>query len=89
MLAQSVAPADLPDFVLPGLHLLIDPGTLNSVLWLLTQPGLGTASGAARLTLGLPPGLTNVDFCEQVFVFDPAAPSSVAASNGLSQHIGG
>jgi hypothetical protein len=68
---------------------LIDPTALNSVLWFLPQPGLGTASGAARMTLALPPGLTNVDFCEQVFVLDPAAPSSVAASNGLSQHIGG
>jgi hypothetical protein len=88
-LAQSVARADIPDFALPGLHLLIDPTALNSVLWFLPQPGLGTASGAARMTLALPPGLTNVDFCEQVFVLDPAAPSSVAASNGLSQHIGG
>jgi hypothetical protein len=89
LLAVGFAPAQVPDFVLPGLNLLVDPGAMLTLFWTLTQPGNGMANGGSSSTLQLPPGLTNVDFYDQVFVLDPAAPSGVASSNGLRKHIGG
>ena len=89
LLAVGFAPAQLSNFLLPGLNVLVDPVALITLFWALPQPGLGIANGAAQLTLQLPPGLTNADFCDQVFVLDAAAPSGVASSNGLQTHIGG
>jgi hypothetical protein len=89
LLGISAARADLWDVPLPGLRLLVDPSQLLTVTLPLGQPGLGVANGSTGFSLLLPPGLAGVDFCDQAFVFDAAAPGGIACSNGLWKHIGG
>jgi hypothetical protein len=89
LLAFGFADAELPDFPLPGITCNVDPSALLTVTFMITQSGSGRAGAVSVLPIWLPPIVRGLDFCEQVFVLDPAGPGGVAASNGLAVHVGG
>jgi hypothetical protein len=89
LLAVGFRRADLPDFPLPGVRCLVDPSALLLMSFQVASSGQGRAASAVDLPVYLPPVTLGLDFAEQMFVLDPAAPSGVAASNGLFVHVGG
>lgn len=88
VLALSLAPANLPN-VPAGATCLVDPTFAALATWALNEPGDGFARGSAEMHVTMPPGIQGIDFYEQVFVLDPAAPQWLAASNGLHIRVGG
>jgi hypothetical protein len=88
LFALGTAPAELANYPLPGLVLLVEPATLATLFVVLPEPGRGQAAGTASLPLAVPAGARGFGFYAQMFLLDPAGPGGVAASNGLLLQIG-
>ncbi len=84
-LGVTLASASMPNFLVPGLTLLVDPAAGG---FLLPVPVSGSAGGpgAGGFTLALPvqPAWAGVELYHQVFVLDAGAPSGLlSSSNGM------
>ncbi|MEM7202597.1 MAG: VCBS repeat-containing protein [Planctomycetota bacterium] len=88
IIVVGVAEAALPAFPVPGVTLLVDPGQVAVQLWPVTEAGQGYAAAGATLPLRLIAAARGLEFFAQALVYDPAAPGSFAASNGVRFAVG-
>ncbi|MBM3977187.1 MAG: VCBS repeat-containing protein [Planctomycetes bacterium] len=85
-LLVSSSAASIPDFLFPGLTLLVDPQASGTFFLPLPVAGsaLGAGHGHAELPVTVDPAWNGLEFDHQVIVIDPLAPNGLlSATNGL------
>ena len=87
ILAVAGAESNLQSTLVPGLTLYAYP-ELFSIGYVLPGPLGRPGAGELDIALAIPPGLGGVRLYFQVLVFDPAAGSQLAHSNGLELVVG-